>query len=555
VRTNAWLGTVAAASLAALLPLRPAPGAPRPAPSANERLGTVSFAVSCSPSVQPDFNRGVALLHDFWYEEARPQFERILKADPGCSMARWGIAMSVFHQIWDRPDEASKSTAWHELQAAEAHPARTAREREYIAALADFYRPGTADFGARIEAYSAAMGALYAAHPEDVDAGAFYALALLAAESPTDTSLAQERKAMTVLRPLWAKYPDHPGLVHYIIHACDNPPLAPEGLAAARVYGKVAPSGPHAVHMPGHIFARLGLWDEDIAANAASVAASRAAEAHHESGWMDQFHSEDFLVYAYLQSGQEEKAEAVVDDAKRALAHYETMPGMTPDHYMAGMFPYYRAKFPIFVDLETRDWSKALELEPIAGAPPETQTQVYWARTIAAGHLHRAADARSDLSAYDALIEEVRKGPHAYYAEGTGTKIRRGEIVAWAAFADGHTDEALREMRESADLQDKVGQGEVDIPAREMLADMLLEAQRPAEALAEYRRALTLSPNRFNGLFDAGQAAEAAGDRPAAGRYYAALLQSTNDGAGSKRPEIAHAKEFVSAPVAAVRSP
>lgn len=555
MRTNAWLGTVAAASLAALLPLRPAPGAPRPAPSANERLGTVSFAVSCSPSVQPDFNRGVALLHDFWYEEARPQFERILKADPGCSMARWGIAMSVFHQIWDRPDEASKSTAWHELQAAEAHPARTAREREYIAALADFYRPGTADFGARIEAYSAAMGALYAAHPEDVDAGAFYALALLAAESPTDTSLAQERKAMTVLRPLWAKYPDHPGLVHYIIHACDNPPLAPEGLAAARVYGKVAPSGPHAVHMPGHIFARLGLWDEDIAANAASVAASRAAEAHHESGWMDQFHSEDFLVYAYLQSGQEEKAEAVVDDAKRALAHYETMPGMTPDHYMAGMFPYYRAKFPIFVDLETRDWSKALELEPIAGAPPETQTQVYWARTIAAGHLHRAADARSDLIAYDALIEEVRKGPHAYYAEGTGTNIRRGEIVAWAAFADGHTDEALREMRESADLQDKVGQGEVDIPAREMLADMLLEAQRPAEALAEYRRALTLSPNRFNGLFDAGQAAEAAGDRPAAGRYYAALLQSTNDGAGSKRPEIAHAKEFVSAPVAAVRSP
>jgi tetratricopeptide (TPR) repeat protein len=230
------------------------------------------------------------------------------------------------------------------------------------------------------------------------------------------------------------------------------------------------------------------------------------------------------------------------------------MPGMAPDHYMAGMFPYYRAKLPIFVDLETRDWAKALALEPIQGAPPETQTQVYWARTIAAGHLHRAADARKDLAGYDALIEELRKGPHAYYAEGTGTTIRRGEIVAWAAFADGRTEQALKDMRESADLQDKVGQGEVDIPAREMLADMLLEAKRPKEALIEYAQALKLSPNRFNGLYDAGQAAEAAGDRSAASRYYASLLQSTSDGAGSTRPEIAHAKAFVAAPVAAATS-
>ena len=396
------------------------------------------------------------------------------------------------------------------------------------------------------------MGRLYAAHPDDVDAGAFYALSLLAAESPTDTSLQQERKAMAVLTPLWARYPDHPGIVHYIIHACDNPPLAPEGLAAARAYGKVAPSGPHAVHMPGHIFARLGLWDEDIAANTASVEASRAAEVHHESGWMDQFHSDDFLVYAYLQSGQEAKARAVVDEANAAIAHYQAMPDMAPDHYMVGMFPYYQAKLPIFVDLETRDWAKTLELEPVKGAPPETQTQVYWARAIAAGHLHRAAEARAALAAYDALMEELRKGSHAYYAEGTGTKIRRGEIVAWSSFADGNTKDALEAMRESADLQDKVGQGEVDIPAREMLADMLLEAKRPQEALTEYAQALKLSPNRFNGLYDAGQAAEAAGNRAEAGRYYAALLESTDNGARSTRPEIAHAKAFVStAPVAA----
>jgi tetratricopeptide (TPR) repeat protein len=554
MRISALLGTSAAAFLSALPLASPVSSADLSKSSTQDRLGTVSFPVSCSASVQPSFNRGVALLHDFWYEEAKPQFERILKRDPGCSMARWGIAMSVFHQIWDRPDEAAKATGWRELQAAEAQPSTTARERQYIAALADFYRPGAADYQARIDAYSAAMGKLYADHPDDVDAGAFYALSLLAAEAPTDTSLTQERKAMAVLTPLRAKYPDHPGLVHYIIHACDNPPLAPEGLAAARAYGTIAPSGPHAVHMPGHIFARLGLWDEDIAANAASVQASRAAEARHESGWMDQFHSDDFLVYAYLQSGQEAKALAVVDDANAAIAHYQTMPGMGPDHYMAGMFPYYRAKLPIFVDLETRDWAKALALEPIQGAPPETQTQVYWARTIAAGHLHRAADARKDLAGYDALIEELRKGPHAYYAEGTGTTIRRGEIVAWAAFADGRTEQALKDMRESADLQDKVGQGEVDIPAREMLADMLLEAKRPKEALIEYAQALKLSPNRFNGLYDAGQAAEAAGDRSAASRYYASLLQSTSDGAGSTRPEIAHAKAFVAAPVAAATS-
>jgi tetratricopeptide (TPR) repeat protein len=544
MRSNALLGPLASACLAALPLSSLAAGA---SGVAQERLGTVSFAVSCAPSTQRAFDRGVALLHDFWYEEARPQFERILKSDPGCSMAHWGIAMSVFHQIWDRPDDAAMATGWREMEAAEAHPAKTPREREFVAALADFYRPGAKDYQARIDAYSAAMGKLYAAHPDDVDAGAFYALSLLAAAAPADTSLAQERKAMAVLVPLWPKYPDHPGIVHYIIHSGDNPPLAPQALAAARAYGKVAPSGPHAVHMPGHIFARLGLWEEDIAANTASVQASRAAEARHESGWMDQFHSDDFLVYAYLQSGQEARAASAVDDASAAISHYESMPGMAPDNYMTGMFPYYRVKLPTFVDLETRNWEKSLQLEPIKDAPPETQTQVYWARTIAAGHLRRSEEARQDLAAYDALIEEIRKGRHAYYAEGTGTKIRRGEILAWAAFADGRTDEAIKAMRESADLQDKVGQGEVDIPAREMLADMLLESKRPSEALIEYGAALRLSPNRFNGLYGAGQAAESAGDSVAAGRYYAALLESTGGGARSTRPEVVHAKSFVSA--------
>jgi len=230
MRNYKLLGALAAGCLAAF-PLMSSRGTAAAAPAvAAERLGVVAFPVSCAASVQTPFNRGVALLHDFWYEEARPQFERILKSDPRCSMAHWGIAMSVFHQIWDRPDEAARAAGWRELEAAETHPAKTAREREYIAALAEFFRPGPKAYEARIEAYSSAMEKLYAGYPGDVDAGAFYALSLLAVEAPTDTSLKQERAAMTLLMPLWDKHPDHPGLVHYIIHACDNPSLAAEGL-------------------------------------------------------------------------------------------------------------------------------------------------------------------------------------------------------------------------------------------------------------------------------------------------------------------------------------
>src|SRR5580700_4872872 len=308
-------------ALTALAQAAPAaPAAPPAAAPAGERLGEVSFSVSCSASVRAPFSRGVALLHDFWYDEARPQFERIAKADPTCAMAHWGIAMSVFHQIWGRPDPDSMKLGRAELQAARAHPAKTAREREYIAALSDFYEPDKGEYQARVDRYAAAMAKLYARYPVDTDAGAFYALSLLAAEAPNDTSLAQEHKAMAVLNPLFVNYPDHPGVVHYIIHACDTPSLAPDGLAAARHYGEIAPSGPHAVHMPGHIFARLGMWQEDIDSNTASVAASRAAEARHASGGiMDQLHSDDFLVYAFLQTGQDAKAKAVIADLAAAL--------------------------------------------------------------------------------------------------------------------------------------------------------------------------------------------------------------------------------------------
>ena len=507
----------------------------------GEHLGSVAFTVSCLPSVQAQFNRGVALLHDFWYEEARPQFERILQADPSCAMAHWGLAMSGFHQIWDTPDAAGMAAGWREMQAAQAAPAKTERERQYIAALSDFFKPGKATYASRIESYAAAMGTLYAHFPQDVDAAAFYALALLAAEKPDDVSLAQEHKALAVLTPLWSRYPDHPGLVHYIIHACDSPTLATQGLPAARRYGALAASGAHAVHMPGHIFARLGMWQDDIQANLASVAASHAAEARHENGWMDQFHADDFLSYAYLQIGEDERAKAVVAESAAALTHYGSMPGMATDSFMTFVLANFRMKLPIFFALERRDWLAAAKIDPAAG-PTTTKPQVYWARAIADGHLRRAKRAHADLAAYDALIAAMRRADHSANAPSTGRSINRGEILAWVAFADGKIDESVADMRGSADRQDKVGQGEVDIPAREMLADILLESGQPAAALVEYRKSLQLSPNRFNGLYGAGRAAEASGNLPEARRYYAALLQSTDNGAHTVRPEIAHAR-------------
>jgi tetratricopeptide (TPR) repeat protein len=517
---------------------------PMPADALSEKLGAVSFPVSCLPSTQAPFNRGVALLHDFWYSEAKRQFEAIVRADPTCSMAHWGVAMSEFHQIWGRPDEKVTAESWAQMQLAQTPPAKTERERAYISALSDFFKPGKQDFQTRIDAYSAAMGKLYEQYP-DVDSGAFYALSLLAAESPNDTSQTNEHKAMAVLVPLFAKYPDNPGVVHYIIHSCDNPAMAPDALAASDHYGEIAPAGAHAVHMPGHIYARLGMWPQDITSQLGSIAASEDAEKRGEGGLMDEPHSYDFVTYAYIQSGQDAHSKEAINNLSAVLTRIEAMPGMGGGH-MEGMVPYYRAKLPTFYALEMRDWKTAASLEPASGATPETAAMTYWARTVADGRLHEPEKAKADLVKYDSLIEEVKKGKRAYLAEGTGVQIERGEMVAWADYAAGKQDDALKHMREAADLQDKVGQGEVDIPAREMLADMLLELHQPQQALAEYEVSLKLSPNRFNGLYHAGLAAEEAGDKAKAQQFYAALLKSTDNGAESSRPELAHVKSFVS---------
>jgi hypothetical protein len=280
-----------------------------------EQLGTVHFPVSCAASVQVSFERGVALLHSFWYEEAEKQFEQVVKDDPTCAMAHWGVAMSLWHQLWDQPKADTIKRGAAEVKTAKSLHPKTDRETDYIAAIGTFYT-GKGDHDARAEAYSQSMAKLYKKYPADREAAAFYALSLLASEPDGDTTFANRKKAAAVLEVIFAEDPNHPGVAHYLIHSYDKPQLAELGLPAARRYAQVAPAAPHALHMPSHIFARLGLWQDDINSNLASIAATRKTAAMHMGGEGHQFHAMDFLVYAYLQSGHEAEAEGVLAEVK-----------------------------------------------------------------------------------------------------------------------------------------------------------------------------------------------------------------------------------------------
>jgi tetratricopeptide (TPR) repeat protein len=503
---------------------------------ATEKLGRVSFPIACAPDSEKPFERGVALMHSFGYEEAEAQFVEITQRDPACAMAHWGVAMSLFHQIWERPEEPSLKHGWSEMETAQKLGAKTDRERGYIAALSDFYRDyATRDHMQRAASYSDAMGKLYQKYPDDFEAGAFYGLSLLAADPPGDKSHAARKKAVAVLNPLFLRQPDHPGLAHYIIHACDTPDMAPLGLEAARGYAAIASSSAHAVHMPSHIFARLGLWQEDIDANVKSVALSHPAGEMYMHG--HELHAMHFLIYAYLQTGQDDAAKRVLDDAKQIVA---TVPKTGDDVGMMEYYGFATAHFPALYDLEMHHWSDVALLEPAAGAAPDLQSITYWARTIGAAEQGDVEEARGNAQKFDAAQEATRKTKYAYTLDGPN--FPRGEVHAWLAFAEKNNEDALRQMREIADLQDKVGKQEVDIPAREMLADMLLALHRPTEALAEYESALKTDPNRFNGLAGAARAAEMAQQTEKANTYYAQLLKNCNDGKNSERPELARAK-------------
>jgi hypothetical protein len=503
---------------------------------ANEKLGTVNFPTSCTPEAQKRFERGLALLYSFEYEVADNQFQEVAASDPQCAMAYWGRAMTLFHQLWNRTSDEDLKRG-HDLteKARRLHPA-TAREREYIEAAAVYYRSSDKlDYKDRVDAYAHAVDKLHEHYPRDREAGVFYALALLSSGPDRDPSHRNEKKAVAILNKLYAEQPDHPGIAHYIIHACDNPAMANLGLDAARKYAAIAPSSPHAVHMPSHIFARLGLWQEDINSNLAAIAEADKMEAMHLHVLHHKLHSMDFLQYAYLQIGDDAKARAI----------FAQLTAIPRSELMAEFQDYYddmQADFPANYAIERRQWNDVMKLEPLAGAQPSIQAVTVWAHAIAAGHLGDAAAATAALRQYEALLAEVRKGPKSYLADGM--QHDHDVVEAWALFAQGKNDAALKRMRAVADTQDKVGKRETELPAREMVGDMLLKLDRPVEALGEFEISLRTDPNRFNGLYGAAHAAELAQQKQKAAMYYAQLLKNCA-ASNSDRPELERARTLV----------
>ncbi len=514
----------------AALPQIPATGAKTASRgAAQDHLGTVSFPTSCSAEAQSGIEKGVALLHSFQYEEARQTFAEVETRDGKCAMAHWGQAMTFYHQLWDFPDEKALQEGHKEIeQASKLHP-QTLREQGFVKAAAAFYQENEKiSHVERRQAYSAALNQLRGQVPGDVEIESFYALSLVAlAEDDVDT-MANLKKAIAILEPLFEKYPDHPGVAHYLIHATDRPELAQQGLAAARRYAAIAPDSSHALHMPSHIFVRLGLWQESINSNIAAVASgARAAELHKAESHY-QTHAMDFLSYSYLQSGQETKAREVIEHTDHVVGASDEGKA---DH---------RAYLAARTALELHRWQEAASL-PLPGIHNEWPSSTYWARAIGEARTGDISAAEAGVKDLTKSVEEreakARKEGYAVDAE-KATALREAE--AWLAFAQGKTEDALEELRAAADLQDKNGSDSVIIPAREMLADMLLEAKRPSEALTEYKIVLKNAPNRFDALLGAGRSAQASGDTGGAQSYFAKLTAVCAPGAD--RPELAEAK-------------
>ena len=503
-----------------------------------EQLGTVHFPVSCVVQVQKPFERGVALLHSFWYEEAQKQFEQIAADDPHCAMAHWGIAMSYWHQLWNHPDVKTIKKGQAEVSKAKSLHSRDDRERGYIAAIDAFYSGGKkGPYQERAEAYSKAMEVQAEHHPEDLEASAFYALSLLASRPDNDTTFANEKKALAVLDKLFAEEPNHPGVAHYLIHSCDSPQMAQFGLAAARRYAQIAPAAPHALHMPSHIFARLGLWQDNINSNLASIAATRKATAEHKGGESHQFHAMDFLEYAYLQSGREADAQHLIDEVR-------AMPEMKDDMYGSDFDPrmYALVVFPARYDLELHHWADAASLAPVPDAQITDRSVTYWARAIGSARSGHPDEARKDIAEIDAIQKTLARQEKKDSADAVEQELK--EATAWADHAEGKNDEAIKSLRAIAEREEAEGDEPLAMPAREMLADMLLDMNRANDALIEYEADLKYNPNRFDGLYGAAHAAEMAAKNDKANTYYAQLVKVCA-GSNSERPELSRAKALL----------
>ena len=467
-----------------------------------EKLGKVSFPTSCAPAVQERFDRGVALLHSFAYAAAENAFQSVARQDPQCAMAHWGMAMAYFHQLWDPPlVPATIPIAQKEIQQALQIGAGSERERQFIRALGLLYLDATTvPYRTRASNYEHAMSDLAGQNRRDVDAQVFYALALLANASPADKTHAKQKQAADILEPLDRTYPQHPGIPHYLIHAYDNAELAPRGLAAAKAYSQIAPLAPHALHMPSHIFTRLGLWEESITSN---LAAREAAHQQGDTG--EELHAMDYLVYAYLQSGRDKDAAQVIEQLK-------SMPQLSAGDFKVA---YASTAMPVRYSVERGQWADAAAIVPPTGASPHVAAIAVWARGLGLARTGRATESRPEIDRLRQLEEQLRAAGNDYWATQVGILTR--EVMAWSAQADRKPEEATDLMRAAADEEDAIEKLPVTpgpiVPAREQLGYLLLEQNHPTLALKEFEKALVNAPGRHGALQGLARAAQLSGQK------------------------------------------
>jgi len=459
-----------------------------------EKLGVVKFPTSCSASVQKDFERAVALLHSFAYSAAEKAFRDVSSADPKCAMAHWGIAMTYFHPLWPPPLlEENVARGREEIERARQLGGSDC-EREFIEALSFIYaNADSLPYDDRANRYAAAMGKLAERNPDAAECQIFYALALLATAPPTDSGHANQKKAAALLEPLFQKYPQHPGIPHYLIHAYDNVEMASRGVEASRVYAQIAPSAPHALHMPSHIYTRLGMWEESIASN---TAARKAAHEQDDVG--EELHAMDYLIYANLQLGRHQEAAQVLEDLRKTT-------DLSPKYFKV---VYAASAMPARYAIERRKWNEAAKLAPIPNALPQAAAITAWSRAVGFARSKQAELARAETARLKSTYEQMRAAGDEYWA--TQIHVQLNSALAWINYAEGQNDEALKLMRAAADEEDAVEKQPVTpgaiVPAREQLGDLLLETGNTKEAQKEFQKALSMTPKRRGALLGAERA-------------------------------------------------
>jgi hypothetical protein len=509
-----------------------------------ETLGKVHFPVVCNELAQDNFDRGMALLHSFWYDEAAKSFGAITNMDQQCAMAYWGLAMSYFRPLWEPPSADDIRKASDAIEKAKSIGGKTEREKDYIAAIEVFFKDtDKLDHRTRLLAYEKAMEQLHLKYSDDREAAVFYALALIATSPKTDKTFANNRKAGEILKNIFVDQPNHPGVAHYIIHTYDSPQLASLGLDAAQKYASIAPSVPHALHMPSHIFIRLGMWEENVKTNIASANAGQEGVQKNDPGAtsFDALHAWDYIVYGYLQTAQDKKIPPIVEGI--AKTQRTDRPNLAAAYGLAAI--------PARYALERHQWEEAASLTPQPAAfpwdrYPWVEALVYFARAIGSARSGDAVGAKKNAERIKELHAASLAKNDQYWAGQV--EILQKAAEAWTAHAEGRSEDAVKSMRAAADLEDATDKHPVTpgslIPARELLGELLLELNRPSEALAEFEASLKLAVNRYNGIYGVARAAELAGDKAKAKMYYEKLL-ALCEKADSERPELKQAKMYL----------